>query len=149
MASIARRGDELRRVVRHRRRMRWFLVVVMAVNVALFAAMVARRPDGLFIATLCAVSLALLVQLASFIPRLELRALRSEITRPPLTRAQGKRWAYGGLLVGAGAIVVALIVGAITGEWLGPIAVALPIALLSAIWASVVLWSVRGIRAEP
>lgn len=149
MAAIVRRGDELRKVVRQRRRMRWLLLVGTSVNVALFAAMVWRRPDGLFIATLCVGLFTLLVGLVTFIPRLELRALRNEITRPPLTRAQGKRWAYGGLLVGAGAIAVALILGAITGAWLGPLAVALPIALMSAIWAAVLLCTVRGSHAEP
>jgi hypothetical protein len=144
MTSIVRRGDELRRVVRQRRRMRWFLLVVMAVNVALFAAMVGRRPDGLLIVALCAVSLALLVNLATFIPRLELRALRSEITRPPLTRAQGRRWAYGGLIVGALVVVAALIVGALTSAWITALAVAAASTLMSVIWALSVLWSTRA-----
>lgn len=135
MASITRRGDELRRVVRQRRRMRWLLLVVMAVNVALFAAMVGRRPDGLTMVALCAVSLALLVNLATFIPRLELRALRSEITRPPLSQAQAKRWAYGGLFVGVVVVAAALVFGALTDAWLIAVAIAAPFALLSALWA--------------
>jgi|GEM_PF-3932835 len=135
MASVVKRGAELRKVVRQRRRMRWVLLVMMSVNVALFTAMVWRRPDELFIVTLCVGSFALLMGLATFIPRLELRALRNEITRPPLTRAQAKRWSFGGLLVAAAVVAGALIAGALFDVWLIAVGVAAPIALLFLLFA--------------
>jgi Na+/melibiose symporter-like transporter len=145
MASVVRRGRELREVVRQRRRMRWFLLVMMSINVALFAAMVWRRPDGLFIAALCVGSFALLMGLVTFVPRLELRALRGEITRPPLTRAQAQRWAYGCLLVAAVAVAASLIVGALFDAWLMAVGVAAPIALLFSLFA---FFTVRAAERE-
>ena len=135
--------------MRKRRRARWFAVVSMSAAVAVCAANVLRNPDGPFIAPLCAVSLALVVNLVSFTPRVELRALRSEITHPPFTGAQARRWAFGGLVVGALVVAVALIVAALTGAWLTALGVTAPIALLWALWAFFVLRSARPSTDEP
>ena len=135
MASVVRRGAELRKVVRQRRRMRWVAVVSTSMAVAAFGVIVSREADGLAIAGLCAMSAALLPHLVTFIPALELRTLRQEVSRPPITLAQAKRVSYSVLLVGVAAVAAALIAGALFDAWLTAVAVAAPIALLFSLFS--------------
>lgn len=143
MSLVGRRGAELRRMVRRRRFARWLGVASMSLLVVLAVAMLARRPHGLEVAMLCAGALGLVANLASFHPALELRALRSEVTAPPLTIARARRWAAAGFVVAGIAIAVALLVGALLGAWLTALGIALPIALLGVVWGLAVLWSAR------
>lgn len=139
MGSIARRGPALRSAVRQRRRARWMAVLGSSVGVVSCAVLVARTPDALFITTLCAVSIALLLHLVTFVPVLERRALRADITRPPLTRARARRCANVGLIAATVAVAVALMIGALTDAWLTAVAVAAPIALAFALLAFLAL----------
>lgn len=139
MGSIARRGPALRSAVRQRRRARWMAISGSSVAVVSFAVLVARAPAALFIMTLCAVSIVLLLQLVTLVPVLERRALRADITRPPLTRAQAQRWASGFGIVGVVAVAAALLVGGLTEEWLMAAATAASIALLFALSAILML----------
>lgn len=135
MTSVVRRGPELRRAVRQRRRARSLGTASMAILVCTATALVIRSPDGLGIAMLCVSVAALLAYLVTFLPMLERRALRADIARPPLTRAQARRWAYGVFIAGALVLVGALIVGALTDAWLAAVAVAVPTTLLSALFS--------------
>lgn len=145
MSPVMRRGHELRSTVGRRRRSQWLVLAVQAVNLCTFGAIAFREQGGPFawvaVALLAAVALGTFVVLA---PRMELRAIRHDVSRPPLGLASRRRIARIGMLVGSAVGLVALAVAVLLDSWLIGVAVALPILLFSGLFAFFVAVGGRG-----
>lgn len=148
MGAAVRSGTALRSAVRRRRRARWIQTISMLVLFAGAAVLVARNAEALRVVMLCAGAVGLLVSLVTFLPAMELRALRSDVARPRMSSAQTKRWALSGVILGAAVTAVVLLVGALSDQWLVAAGTAAPIALLSALWPSIVGRAARLDRIE-
>lgn len=131
-----RRGDELRRRVRRRRGWRWLLVAAMGGNALVAALFLARGAPGLWpisTLTLATSVLVLALALATFRPSSELRMLRRDIVREPLTPTQGRRVMVVSSLVGVGATILLAVVLGLSDSWqVGAIAAAAALLILGA-----------------
>ncbi len=142
MSAIRRRGAELRAVVRRRRRVRRIVVVAMAANVLMLSVLLTREPgdlSGLLLVALVTAAVVLLHLAALLLPTWERRTIRREITGEALTRAQSRRWALVGALVGAGASIVAVSMAGMLDSWTTGAAIAAPILLMTILWAACTL----------
>lgn len=114
------------------------VVVAMAANVLILSVMLTREPgdlSGLLLVALVTAAAVLLLHLtALLLPTWERRTIRREITGRALTRAQSRRWAFVGALVGAGASIVALSTAGMLDSWTKAAAIAAPILLMAILW---------------
>lgn len=139
-----RRGKELRAAVARRRRAHRLALAAQLLSLCAMGALLLREPSVLFAwAFWCALGAVAALALPLLAPRMELRAIRLDVTRPPLSGAGSRRLALIGALVGGIAAAGALALAGFLGSWLSGWAIALPIALLTGVW------TVGTLRAAP